>query len=83
MNLQMFNYALFSSSPFIMKWLTERNHTALCVVYGAILMEYVACMGDKTMMFDSFIAIAAYVNIKGMILDFYKHAKFIVVSSLR
>ena len=65
--LALFNYILMVAFTFSMTELTKRNHMKSCVFLGVIMTEYVAMAGDYGMVIEFVIAMAIYVNFKGMI----------------
>ena len=67
MQLALFNYILMAAFTFGMTELTKRNHMKSCVFLGVIMAEYVAMAGDYGMVIEFIIAMAIYVNFKGMI----------------
>ena len=67
MRLALFNYILMVAFTFGMTELTKRNHMKSCVFLGVIMAEYVAMAGDYGMVIEFIIAMAIYVNFKGMI----------------
>ena len=67
MRLALFNYILMVAFTFSMTELTKRNHMKSCVFLGVIMTEYVAMAGDYGMVIEFVIAMAIYVNFKGMI----------------
>ena len=75
MNLQTFNFFLLFFAPHIMRKLTNRNHTMICALFMAVILEYISILGDTGMMYEFGVIIFVYADIKGMIIDFYKNIK--------
>ena len=67
MRLALFNYILMAAFTFSMTELTKHNHMKSCVFLGVIMTEYVAMAGDFGLVIEFIIAMAVYVNFKGMI----------------
>ena len=63
----LFNVILMAMFPIALTELTKRNHMKSCVFLGVIMAEYVAMTGDFGLVIEFIIAMAVYVNFKGMI----------------
>ena len=67
MVVALFNFILMAMFPIALAELTKRNHMKSCVFLGVVMAEYVAMTGDFGLVIEFIIAMAVYVNFKGMI----------------
>ena len=67
MTLAIFNFLLMSMLPPVLIILTKRNHMKSCIFIATVVAEYVIGSGDSGLVIEFIIAMAIYVNFKGMI----------------